>query len=87
MKLDDADLLLQKIATIAIMYYRELPADSPEYQLNDDIDWCLDGIELDPQDAELRDLIGRTIVDPTSHREALTEYVYALVPGAAEADG
>jgi len=87
MKLDDADLLLQKVGTIAIMYYLGMPADSPEYRLNDDIDWCLEGIEGDVATSELREMIGRTIVDPTGHREVLTELVYGLVPEGAEADG
>lgn len=87
MKLDDADLLLQKVGTIAIMYYPDMPADSPEYRLNDDIDWCLEGIDAPDATAELRELIGRTIVDPTGHREYLTELVYGLIPEGAEADG
>ncbi|WP_341946399.1 hypothetical protein [Microbacterium sp. LWH11-1.2] len=87
MKLEDADLLLQKVGTIAIMYYPDMPADSPEYRLNDDIDWCLEGIDGHVTTAELRELVGRTIVDPTGHREALTELVYGLVPEGAEADG
>jgi len=81
MKLEDADALLQRVGTIAIMYYRALPADSPEYQLNDDIDWCLDDLAADDVTAELRDLIGRAVVDPTSHREALTAFVYGTVTG------
>ncbi len=86
MKLEDADLLLQRVATIAIMYYPGLPADAPEYKLDDDIDWCLD--ETSPGDAspELRDLIGRTVVDPTAHREALTALVYGKVPDADNPD-
>lgn len=83
MKLDDADALLQRVGTIAIMYYRALPADSPEYQLNDDIDWCLDDLAPDDVTAELRDLIGRAVVDPTTHREALTSFVYGTVAGSS----
>lgn len=79
MKLDDADALLQRVATIAIMYYPTLPADSPEYQLKDDIDWCLDDLRAEDVTSELRDLIGRTVVDPTGHREALTAFVYDTV--------
>lgn len=86
MKLEDADLLLQKVGTIAIMYYPEMPADAPEFRLNDDIDWCLDGLDIGDTVGELRELIGRTIVDPTGHRDALTEHVYGLVPEGDEAD-
>lgn len=82
MKLDDADALLQRVATIAIMYYRSLPADSPQYQLKDDIDWCLDDLAAEDITPELRDLIGRTVVDPTAHREALTALVYGTVADA-----
>lgn len=82
MELKDADLLLQKVATIAIMYYPSLPADSPDYTLNDDIDWCLNSTDASVVSAELRDLIGRTVVDPTAHREGLTALVYGMVPDA-----
>jgi len=86
MNLEDADLLLQRVATIAIMYYPGLPADAPEYKLSDDVDWCLnDTAEAEVTD-ELRALIGRTIVDPTAHREALTDHVYALVPDSDDAE-
>lgn len=87
MNIEDADLILQKVGTIAIMYYSDLPADSPEYRLSDDIDWCLEGVgEMDSL-AEIRESVGRAIVDPTRHREALTELIYGLVPNAVEADG
>ncbi|BDZ39343.1 hypothetical protein [Microbacterium suwonense] len=82
MKLDDADALLQRVGTIAIMYYPALPADSPEYQLKEDIDWCLDDLAVEEVSSELRELIGRTVVDPTGHREALTAFVYGTVAGA-----
>lgn len=84
MELEDADLLLQKVATIAIMYYPGLPADSPEYKLNDDIDWCVNGTDPGVVSAELRDLIGRTVLDPTAHREGLTALVYGMVPDAED---
>lgn len=87
MKLEHADLLLQKVGTIAIMYYSDLPVDSSGYRLEDDISWCVDGLSKYEATTELRELIGRTVVDPTAHREPLTEHVYAMVPGAAEADG
>lgn len=86
MKLDDADALLQRVGTIAIMYYRALHADSPEYQLNDDIDWCLDDLAGEDVSPELRELIGRTVIDPTGHREALTSFVYGAVAGAEPAE-
>ncbi|GGD86723.1 hypothetical protein [Microbacterium murale] len=86
MKLDDADALLQRVGTIAIMYYPALPADSPGYQLNEDIDWCLDDLAAEHVSAELRDLIGRTVVDPTRHREALTAFVYGTVAGTSPAE-
>ncbi|GAT74056.1 hypothetical protein MHM582_2557 [Microbacterium sp. HM58-2] len=87
MKLEEADLLLQKVGTIGIMYYPDMSVDSPGYRLDDDIAWCVDGLPDNVATAELRELIGKAIVDPTAHREALTAYVYGLVPGVAEADG
>lgn len=82
MDLEDADLLLQRVATIAIMYYPGLAADAPDYKLSDDIEWCLNDTAAEDVTDEMRALIGRTIVDPTAHREALTDHVYALVPDA-----
>lgn len=88
MKLEDADLLLQRVATIAIMYYPGLPADSPNYRLNDDIDWCLDGVDVEgAAPSSLRELIGRTVVDPTAHREVLTELVYGMVRETENTEG
>ncbi|MEV7631897.1 hypothetical protein AB0N64_05730 [Microbacterium sp. NPDC089318] len=86
MKLDDADALLQRVGMIAIMYYQALPADSPEYQLSEDIDWCIDGLTAEDLTSELRDLIGRTVVDPTRHREALTSFVYGTVAAADQTE-
>lgn len=86
MNLEDADVLLQRVATIAIMYYPRLPADAPEYKLIDDIDWCLNETAKAEATDELRRLIGRAIVDPTAHREALTARVYALVPDTGDAE-
>lgn len=84
MKLEDADVLLQRVGTIAIMYYPGLAADSPEYKLNEDIDWCLD--DTGDVSDQLRELIGRTVLDPTAHREALTALVYGMVPDADDPD-
>lgn len=84
MKLEDADVLLQRVATIAIMYYPNLPADSPEYRLSEDVDWCLDEMAVGASETELRHLIGRTVVDPTAHREALTALVYGMVADTGE---
>jgi hypothetical protein len=86
MNIDDADTLLQRVATIAIMYYPGLPADAPDYKLGDDIEWCVKDTAPGEVTDQLRTLIGHTVIDPTAYREALTEHVYALVPETSETE-
>lgn len=84
MERSTADDLVQKAAVMAVMYYPEIQADDPEYKLSTDVAWCLEdaGEIADEERDALTDLIARLIIDPTSHREALCEYVYGLVPAA-----
>lgn len=83
---DLASEILQRSGMALLLYYVELPADDRGYRLDDDVDWVLDGLdELGPVDrGELRDRIGRTILDPTAHRELLFALLYA--PPADPAD-
>lgn len=74
-----ADQIMYRVGKLAVLYYPEVHADDPDYTLAGDVDWVLaDATDLDtPQREELRELIGRVILDPTGNREALAQAVYA----------
>lgn len=75
---DMADEILHRTGAMLMLYYPELPADDENFRLAHDIDWVLDGlIDLGtPDDIELRRLVGRTIIDPSVHREALFGFLH-----------
>ena len=78
-RVDDA---LQRTGLAALMYYPELQVDEPEYTVADDVEWCLEPLNGLPveQLEPLRDVVARTIVDPTTHRARLFAVLRALVP-------
>jgi len=86
MNREQADEIAQRVAVLALMYYPEIHADDPEYSLRSDLEFSLDtGVVLEDADrAAITDLISRTIIDPTGHREALLSYLYGLVDEQAE---
>ena len=79
---DRVDDTLQRVGLAALIYYPELHVDEPEYAVADDVDWCLEPLNCLPagQLESLRDVVGRTIVDPTAHRAGLFAALRALVP-------
>ena len=81
-KQDRVDDTLQRVGLAALIYYPELHVDEPEYAVADDVDWCLEPLTGLPngQVESLRDIVGRTIVDPTAHRAGLFSALRALVP-------
>lgn len=83
--IDDVDIVLQRVAILAMLYYPEIHFDEPHHKLDADVDWCLAGLrELPgPVRAELHDLVARTIVDPTARRQELCTVLYALGPTGA----
>lgn len=77
-----ADLTLQRIALTALLYYPEITDDDPTYQLQDEVDWCTE--PLDPPDREmLRDLVRRSILNPTAYRTLLFSRLMQLTSAAA----
>ena len=76
---------LQRTALASLVYYPEIQVDDPEYTLDSDIDWCMEPLTELPDDVrtELRDVIGRTITNPTAHRAELTER-FAILSGAID---
>lgn len=77
-----ADLTLQRIALTSLLYYPEITIDDPTYQLEDEVDWCIE--TLNPADqAALRDQVTRTILNPTEHRTRLFSRLMQLAPADA----
>jgi hypothetical protein len=83
---DAADQVVQAAGALAMAYYPEIHADDADYSIGEDVDFVLSEVgDLEPADREaLRDLVARTIIDPTNHREALIEYIFRLVPDGGE---
>lgn len=79
---DSVDDTLQRVAMAALAYYPEVQLDEPGYQLADDVAWCLESLtDLREDDLErLRDLVGRTITNPSEYRQALFGAVLGLLP-------
>lgn len=76
---ESADLSLQRIALTALLYYPDITVDDPTYQLEAEVEWCLQ--ELEPADRDLlRELVERTITDPTGHRAELFTRLMDLTP-------
>lgn len=75
-----ADGIVQKTGVLSMTYYPLVHADDLEYKISDDVDWILEDVTLGDDDRQaLRELISRTIIDPTGFREELIESVFALV--------
>lgn len=57
-------------AVSALRYYPGRPAQDPGYTLADDVDWCLRPLAALPDSvlADIRHLVGQTIIDPTGSR-------------------
>jgi hypothetical protein len=73
---------ISRVALIALMYYPEIQVDEPDFSLSGEVAWALEPLTTltDAQRAELTDLIGRTVIDPTTHREELLAALYAITP-------
>jgi hypothetical protein len=79
---DRIDDTLQRVGLASLMYYPEIVVDEPEYAVIDDADWCLEPLDglPDAQLSQLRELVARTIVDPTANRLRLFGALRALRP-------
>ena len=76
------DDLLSRTALAALFYYPEIAVDDDDYNLHNDITYCLEPVaELAAEDAEwLRIAVGRVITNPTAHRSDLLALVIELAP-------
>ena len=83
---DQFDDLVQRTALASLFYYPEIAVDDSDYDLQNDIDYCLEPVTaLSEEDLErLRIAVGRVITNPSLHRAELIELVIELAPGPAD---
>lgn len=80
------DDLLSRTALAALLYYPEIVVDDADYNIQNDIAYCMEPVSaIWDQDAErLRTAIGRVITNPTAHRSELLALVFELAPPPIE---
>lgn len=71
-----ADRIIERVGKLAILYYPEIQIDRPDYSLDSDVSWVLEGSGTIAADADVRDLVARVILDPTTSRD---EFVGAIL--------
>jgi hypothetical protein len=76
------DELLQRTALAALFYYPEIGVDDTDYNLENDIEYCIEPvIAMDAADlAKLRAVVGHVISNPSAHRAELIELVIEFAP-------
>jgi len=80
------DDLLSRTALAALFYYPEIAVDDADYDLQRDVEYCLEPIDgLAAEDfARLRAMVGRVITNPSAHRSELLALVIELAPPPGE---
>lgn len=83
---DGVDDAVQRVGLVALMYYPEIHVEEPTYDIQQDVDWCVEPLSDLPADllAELRVSIGRAITNPTGHREEVFHALLDLVADDSE---
>jgi hypothetical protein len=76
------DDLLSRTALAALFYYPEIAVDDPDYNLQNDIEYCMEPVSAiaDDEVKRLRVAVGRVITNPTAHRSELLALVIELAP-------
>ena len=76
------DDVLGRTALAALFYLPEVTVEDGHYRIHDDVAHCLEPVaELEPSAIEkLRDVIARTVADPSAHRSELLALVFELAP-------
>lgn len=80
------DDVIHRTGAFALVFYPEVVVDNPTFDISGDVRWILEEVpELPEQDrAVLENLVGRTIVDPSKHRNELSDFLADLVSSVAE---
>ena len=74
-----ADRIIERIGKLAILYYPEFQIDRPDHSLDHDVSWVLEGSGTIASDAEVRELVARVILDPTTARDEFVGTILYLV--------
>ncbi|WP_022890252.1 hypothetical protein [Agromyces italicus] len=76
------DDVLGRTALAALFYLPEVTVEDGHYRIHEDVAHCLEPVaELDSHAIQhLREVIARTIADPTAHRSELLALVFELAP-------
>jgi hypothetical protein len=80
------DDLLSRTALAALFYYPEIAVDDADYNLQNDVAYCMEPVSaIANEDAErLRVAVGRVITNPTAHHSELLALVIELAPSPAD---
>ena len=76
------DELLSRAALAALFYYPEIVVDDDDYNLQNDIAYCVEPVSgiADEEAERLRIAVGHMITNPTAHRSELLALVIELAP-------
>lgn len=74
------EALLDRVAFAALTYYPDRTSDEPGYTVEEDVAYCLAPLQPLPGawGDDLRELVGRTITDPTQYRQRLVQQLERL---------
>jgi hypothetical protein len=74
------EALLYRVAYAALDHYPAKPVDEPGYTIDEDLDWCLQALDLPGKELDgLRERIRAVITDPTGHRQQFVRDLNALI--------
>ncbi|WP_096359800.1 hypothetical protein [Microbacterium sp. TPU 3598] len=78
---DELQGVIERVGLAAVMYYPEIHVDDDTYDLMGQAVWCLEPVDEGmPEDTRvaLREMVARTIVDPTKHRQETFDVLMEL---------
>lgn len=80
---DELQGVIERVGLASVMYYPEIHVDDDTYNLMEQAVWCLEpvdgGLSEDTRVA-LREIVARTIIDPTKHRQETFDVLMELQP-------
>ncbi|GAA1468866.1 hypothetical protein [Microbacterium thalassium] len=74
-----AEAVTYRTAVTAFTYYPTKLLDEPGYNVDEDIDWCLEPLDADLRPA-FRTIARDVITDPNADRQAYIRHLMNLVP-------
>ncbi len=80
---DDVQAVVERVGVAVMLYYPEIHVDDADYDLMEQAGWCLEPISDElSEDAgtALRELVARTMIDPSKNREEMFSVLMELQP-------